>query len=360
MKLLERRVTRRSLVAGSGIAAAAWAARPFLRASAASDQPPADFTAVAVDRAPIDPEDPAWVRAKPFKVNLLPQNLVLPRLTEAGTKALDLRVLYDAGRVAFLLEWMDAHRDTELGTVTQYRDGVAVMFPEDPTSAVVPSYTMGNPGGPCIMYHWKSDWQFEPTYDVDQAYPNMYSDGYPFSGIEAGKMAHATDYLTQGKKEYLTAAAVGNSLSNPILQRQIGPVQKMRAEGFGTIQPDTVQDAQGKGVWKDGVWRVAMSVPREQAKFSFTDGLLVPLAFAAWDGSRRERNGQKGYAPWSTMAVGSPATASGPARAGISVQSSRAGNRPKAPLIIGGAGTAVLAIVSVFLAIRMRRPFKNH
>jgi DMSO reductase family type II enzyme heme b subunit len=82
---------------------------------------------------PSEPDDPLWAQAAPATVPLNPQQTVVPRLKEAGAKQIGVRGLYDAQRLALLLEWQDAHKDVDLGTVLRYRDAVAVQFPEDPT-----------------------------------------------------------------------------------------------------------------------------------------------------------------------------------------------------------------------------------
>ena len=306
MKLHERTSSRRA-VAGSGVAAAAaWASRPFIQPASAQAQV-AEIIAVRVEQAPVDPDDPYWEAAAAVEIPLLPQNIVLPRVTEAGVEVVAVRALLDAERIGFLLEWRDARPDMDLGTVSQYRDAVAIQFPAD-LSLPTPSILMGQTDNPVIIYHWKSDWQFGPTYDVDEAYPNMHNDWYPFSGVPAGEIPEATDYITGGRPEYLTAAAVGNTLADPLAQKSIGPVQKMRAEGFGTIEPDQTQDARGSGAWRDGVWRIAIAVPRTQAAFAFSEGMVIPVAFAVWDGSRGERNGQKAFSPtWHNLSEALPA-----------------------------------------------------
>ncbi len=304
MKLAEHSTRRRVLV-GTTLAALVWASRPFTGSAKAQQQAAPTIIATRVGKAPIDPEDPAWGQASATPVTLNPQNIVLPRIQEAGAKSIAVRALFDKDRLAFLLEWSDAHKNVDLGTVMQYRDAVALQFPEDP-SLPTPSFTMGQTGNGVVIYHWKSDWQFGSLHDVDEAYPNMYSDWYPQSGVPAGGMAEARDYLTRGHKEYLTAAAAGNMLADPLVQEKIGPVQKMRAEGFGTIEPHPSQDAQGKGAWSDGTWRIAIAVPRQQERFHLNEGMSLPVGFAAWDGSRDERNGQKAYSFWYTLSMGEP------------------------------------------------------
>ena len=120
-------------------------------------------------------------------------------------------------------------------------------------------------------------------------------------------MAEASDYLTKGDATFLTAAAAGNAMADPLKQAEIGPIQKLRAEGFGTLEPHEAQDSQGMGAWADGQWRIVISIPRSQESFTFEEGVQIPLSFAVWDGSRDERNGQKSFSQWQTTQLGAVA-----------------------------------------------------
>ena len=326
---------------GGAVAALAWASRPLWKRASAAE--PA-IVASKVNSIPTDPTDAAWGQAAAGNVMMLPQTVTLPRVKEAGAKTLNVRALYDAQRVALLIEWPDAHQDTDLGTVMQFRDGVAAMFVEDP-SLGLPPITMGFADKAVIIYHWKSDWQFGNLKDVDEAYPNMYADWYQFSGVEAGKVAEASDYLTKGRKEYLTAAAAGNMLADPLLQAKIGPVQKMRAEGFGTLEPHPTQDGAGKGAFQNGGWSVLLSFPRKQDKYTMQEGTPFSVAFAAWDGSRNERDGQKAYSLWNSLTLGLPA----PVRSGTG----------SAFPIIGGAVAVVAVAAAAFIGVRIARGRKG-
>ncbi|MFQ5945776.1 MAG: ethylbenzene dehydrogenase-related protein [Anaerolineae bacterium] len=334
MKPMEIPVRRRALLSGVGASALAWLGRPMVR-SAAPQQGPAVIAAERVAELPTEPDDSLWNESEPTTVPLNPQNLVLPRLMEAGAKEVEVRALYDAERVAFLVEWPDAHDDTDLGTVLEYRDAAAIQFPEDPFGPT-PSFMMGQPDSGVTIYHWKSDWQFGPLYDVEEAYPNMYADLYQLSGVPVGAIPEATDYLTEGRPEYLTAAAVGNSLADPRAQESIGPVQRMRADGFGTIEPDEIQDGGGTGMWRDGAWKIVFSVPLEQPAFTFREGAEFPVGFAIWDGSRRERNGQKAYSVWNTLRLGTAPAAP-----------------PEALPSLGRVGAVLAAILAPILGIRL-------
>ncbi|MFQ6030046.1 MAG: ethylbenzene dehydrogenase-related protein [Dehalococcoidia bacterium] len=350
MKSVIGNISRRHILKSTALAGLIWLTRPLSGGKVQAQE--ASIIATEVSQAPREPQDSAWSAASPVKVALLPQNIVLPRLQEAGAQEIELRVVFDSERLSMLLEWKDAHRDEELGTVMQYRDAVAVQFPEDPALAGT-SFMMGQQGNGVTIYHWKSDWQFGQLKDVDEAYPNMYADWYQFSGVEAGEIAEATDYLTRGDATYLTAAAAGNALADPLVQETVGPVQKLQAQGFGTLEPHDTQDAQGRGEWRDGTWRIAISFPRRQEKFNFENSMTVPLAFAVWDGSRDERNGQKAYSQWQNMQVGA-AVALQPTPVPPLVRPDGGGRGILAP-VLGGVGGVIAAAIAALLAFRIWR-----
>jgi len=57
---------------------------------------------------------------------------------------------------------------------------------------------------------------------------------------------------------------------------------------------------------EDGVWRVVITLPRDQDGFAFERGMTVPVAFAAWDGAARERGGEKGVSTWYFLSLEQP------------------------------------------------------
>ena len=78
---------------------------------------------------------------------------------------------------------------------------------------------------------------------------------------------------------------------------------ELNAEGFGTLTPQSSYDQQirGSGAWRQGRWRVVMVRPLKtdsSQDHQFAPGETVPVAFAVWDGSQRDRNGQKAVSVW--------------------------------------------------------------
>ncbi|MBI2316063.1 MAG: hypothetical protein HYU75_03280 [Betaproteobacteria bacterium] len=292
-------IQRRLLLGAPFAALAGWLLLPARRAHA---QQKAALLAKPVAVVPMDPDDAAWQRADILDIPLAPQAVVKPRTYEVGVKAIAVRALYDDNRLALRLEWRDAASDAMKGGVSAFRDAIAVEFPADP-KAGIPFFGMGEPNRPVTIYQWKSDWQSALNNDVDEKYPNMAVDWYPFSGRGPGEIAEATDYAKkEADKAFLTSWAAGNTLADPALHAQRS-VEKLVARGFGTI---AAAPPEAKAAWKDGVWRAVVTIPRAQEQFTFARGQTVPVAFAAWDGAKSERGGEKAVSTWYFLSLEQP------------------------------------------------------
>lgn len=299
------RITRRLWLSVQLTGGLAWLLGT-LRPAAAQQAQKASLLAKAVARVPDDPHDALWQKADVLDVPLAPQAVVKPRVFEAGIKLLTVRALYDAERVALLLTWRDASESTRIGGPGSFRDAVAIEFPADPATGI-PYFAMGEPDKPVVIYQWKSDWQAAGG-DEEGLYPQMVADWYPFSGRPAGEIAAATDYnKSGGDRAFITSWHAGNSLGDRELQART-PVEKLMAEGFGTLTalPADRQDGAGKATWKDGAWSLLLLLPRAQDRFAFTAGMTAPVAFAAWDGAKSERGGEKAVSTWYFMSLERP------------------------------------------------------
>ena len=299
------RVTRRLWLGIPVVGSLAWLLGAGRPASAQQAQK-ASLLAKAVASVPDDPQDARWQNADSLDVPLAPQAVVKPRIFEVGIKTLTARALYDAERIAILLTWRDASSDARIGGTGAFRDAVAIEFPGDPATGI-PYFAMGEPDKPVVIYQWKADWQSAGAGDEDGLYPQMTVDWYPYSGRAPGEIAAAADYAKSGDRVYVTSWHAGNSLGDRDLQGRT-PIEKLQAEGFGTLTtlPTERQDGRGKAAWKDGVWSLVLIVPRAQDRFAFAPGMTIPVAFAAWDGAKRERGGEKAVSTWYFMSLEKP------------------------------------------------------
>lgn len=87
-------------------------------------------------------------------------------------------------------------------------------------------------------------------------------------------------------------------------------VTNMSAQGFGTLKALDQQDITGKGVWKDGEWRVVFhrkfqdNVP---VGVQFVPGEFKQIAFAIWDGANHETGSKKAISSWWYFRTEAPA-----------------------------------------------------
>lgn len=225
---------------------------------------------------PGDPDDARWKKAPFLAVPLAGQVLARPRWQNHSVDAVTVRAYYNDSAIAFLLEWGDRTRNTDHqpgpepemkeatyplrdltpGPGDKLRDAIRLQFPVAvPVGPERPHFFLGSPGKPVSLWHWQAD--------LDAA----------------GKPA----------------------------------VVKEWAEGFQKpvrAQADPAQDVTGKGVWKDGRWKVMMTrplAPKERARdVTFEPGRLIPFAIHAWDGANGERGLMMALSSWAYVVLEAP------------------------------------------------------
>lgn len=301
--------TRRSALLKALSISGALLAWQSLRPRAAMAAGARMILAKAVAKVPLEPEAAAWQQASPVEVPLSPQVIVKPRVYNVGVNQVRVRAVYDPERLGLLLEWETAQRNVGLGQSHSFGDAAAVQFPAD-LARSMPHFAMGEPGKPVIIYQWKADWEFGPEYDVEEQYPGMVVDFYPYAGKEPGALVEGRDYGAKAAAPWPAVLAYNpawwakNPVANPELKQKT-PVEKLTAAGFSSLthQPPEEQDGLGKAVHKDDGWHVVISIPRKQAGGTLTPGDVLPLNFAVWDGANNERGGEKAVGSWSFLAL---------------------------------------------------------
>lgn len=248
---------------------------------------------------PIDaPFDQAWNFAPALDVVLSGQTTATPRLIVPSIPAIRARALTDDTRFAVLLEWSDPTLDDSVLGVERFADGAAMQFALGSGTSVC----MGQQAGGLNIWHWKADWAADLAaggrLDVADVHPGMPQD------------EQVSDTDDPGPDGFLTARDAGNLRSAPTL---VSSVEDLDAAGFGTLtsQPLDGQNVHGASEHRDGVWRVVMS---RALAADPSDAALVPggpatvVAFAVWDGSHGDRNGQKSVSAWLSLALLGPGT----------------------------------------------------
>ena len=264
-------------------------------------------------KVPADPLASAWIKAPATRVPL--------RTLWMRARTVDhvtVRSVHNGEQIGFLIEWDDAVADQEVLRSQDFRDAAAVQFPvtsialHGPEHAE-PSYMMGDSHGLVNIWHWKADWEadLQRYRDVQDRYAGMAVDLYPFTGdtTHAEEIAIQVKAPTAGLDQtYLTGWGAGNLLSTPTRHSS---VEDLNAIGFGTLTSQSPEDqnVEGRGVWKEGKWRVVMvreMRSRSERDTQFHPGQSLPVAFAVWDGAEGDRDGQKAVSVWQRLDIETP------------------------------------------------------
>ncbi|MBF0159674.1 MAG: hypothetical protein HQL58_09105 [Magnetococcales bacterium] len=237
----------------------------------------------------LDPQALLWENAKAVRVALQPQNVTTPSVTATAVNDITVRSVHNGQWLALLLEWQDTTRDDRI-VVDHFGDQVAVEFPVQYNPAALPSPMMGSAGERVNILQWRASFQadLERGHDLQtrDLYPNAMTDLYPDQVL---KVLDVRPYT----------GAVG--VDNPVAKHRDSPVLDQMAEGFGSLTVKAYQFADGKGVWKDGVWHVVITAPMADEGSSaprLYPGSSSVVAFAVWDGGHKEVGSRKAWSDW--------------------------------------------------------------
>jgi DMSO reductase family type II enzyme heme b subunit len=258
---------------------------------------------VAEGTSLLDPDAAAWNDAQPTDIALM---ALWQR--ESPTDRVGVRSLTNGKEIFVRLEWDDSTKDDDALKAHKFADAAAIQFPINEKDD--PFFAMGEKQIPVNIWQWKSIWEQDVTKyaGVTTSYQRTTTDFYPFDVAGGGTIDRFEDAkkANEVSKTFNTGWGAGNNLS---AQKKGSPVEELNAVGFGTLtsQPMEEQNVNGKGVWKDGTWRVVFtrSLSGDGTKdVNLKLGATIPIAFAVWNGSLGDRNGQKMVSNWVRMQIG--------------------------------------------------------
>jgi mono/diheme cytochrome c family protein len=201
---------------------------------------------------------------------------------------------HDGKTLMLRLAWEDLTQNDSQLRHEDFHDGAAVQLS---SAADPPFFGMGDESGSVLIWSWKASWQEDQAgyRDLESIYPKMHLDTYyPVQkNLKAGERPDPKAVgAPHHDPRFLSGWGAGNPMSNP---ERPSAVEVVRAKGQGTLtsQEREVQTVRGKAVWDRGIWTLEIKVEltRERSEDRF-------IAFAVWDGTQGDRNGQKSVSIW--------------------------------------------------------------
>lgn len=228
-----------------------------------------------------DPLDRAWTSVGADKIELIAQDVQEPTLEKPSVDSVWVRSLNNGRWISFQLEWEDGTENTIIRS-DKFSDSAAVELPLWPQQ--LPDHRMGSDGEPVHLMLWKASSQRARESAISftaQNYPNMWCDYYLFERFCGSAVSAAA---CEGEVKKVVPALAEN---NPIVPGVVRVVEELYAETWNNVVSHENQLARGKGVWKDGRWRLVISRPivSEDERDASLEGRTKTFAsFAVWDG----------------------------------------------------------------------------
>jgi len=223
-----------------------------------------------------------WQKAKAGTVEAYPQTTIEMNDAKlmhenANNKAKKVRVktIQNGEYVAFLVQWKDATKSIQEGYASDvYGDGFAIQLPT--TLDKLPYIGMGSDGRAVIVHLQKATGKtYEPNNNQDVYHQLNSSNQNAFAGD-----------LTTYKAN---VGAQGN-----------GDYQKVFiAEGFRSTTQirDTSEASRMEMRYENGTWNGLLVRKLKSEHLDLSKGSF-PVAFAFWDGSKKNRDGSKLLTSW--------------------------------------------------------------
>ncbi len=291
MTIVSQGLTRRRVLQGAVLGAGASAL--FACGPDVYDGP--GILAGRVEKVPVgDFDAAAWALGLHSRIDLGPQDLVLPQKLVPSVTSMRVTALHDEAMLGFLLEWDDADVNDLTVRVDDFRDACAVMLvagAEDESLR-----TMGSATRPSTLLHWKADWQRdvnEGRQGLDAVYPNRSIDVYPIVYDVAPADVTIESYEAVDATQWLPGVDVANPMSAAL---RITPVEKAIAYGFSTTETASVQDVFGRGERTESGWRVIITKPlspTEPGEIAIKPASTCTCAFAVWSGGDQDAGSRK-------------------------------------------------------------------
>jgi mono/diheme cytochrome c family protein len=254
------------------------------------------ITAVRLAQIDEAPDGAAWNDVSPVHIRLVPlwwRNEFTPTVA--------VQAAHDGTTIALRLSWADAQGDFHASRSEAFEDAIAVSLSRDE-----PFLGMGMTNAPVDLWFWDADRQ-HGLHDIEEEHPRLAVDIYPLSE----SVAASPEYGRPGTEAsdmpdlLLPARATGNQIV-PRADAPAASALEVGGPGSVTFRPPVSQLVEARGAWNEGQWAVVMTHPLDAGAgggLTLKAGESVSVALAVWDGSQRDRNGQKLISIWQELVL---------------------------------------------------------
>jgi DMSO reductase family type II enzyme heme b subunit len=263
---------------------------------------PERMTIVAkrVKALPSSGGDEHWANSEPVHLQMTP----LWWRNDAPF-GLTVQAVHDGTTIALRLAWNDSSAEYHASRTESFEDGVALELYR---GAAEPFLGMGDQSSPVDVWFWDADRQTALAAD-DAQYPNKVVDVYPFSesAVDSAELNRPGARMADQPDISLPARATGNPIVPAGSDESGGTALHAAGPRTVTFRVAQSQIVHANGRWRDGRWAVVMTRPMQVSSpndgVSLEPGARASVAFAVWDGSHRDRNGQKSVTIWQVLEI---------------------------------------------------------
>ena len=216
-------------------------------------------------------DDSIWNEALAVPISIIPV-----RARKNPLSRLTVQSLHNGSKIAIKMQWEDPTPDSILKN--KYVDQSAIQFAiwgADIKDS--PFYGMGEKEKPVNIWHWKADARQEIIQNVKLEQKSFAKTSSPITGM----------------------------FLNPFTE---SPVEEINSRGIGTLTVQSLKDQQveGRGYWQNGRWRVVFIRDLQTLSkwdVDFMNNNQILLAFALWDGNKKDMNANKMVSFWQILSL---------------------------------------------------------
>jgi mono/diheme cytochrome c family protein len=236
-----------------------------------------------------------WRESPAVRLNLVPL-----WWRDDAVASVQVQAVHDGKDLALRLEWADPTADLHAGKVEAFKDAAAMQLAPGGNE---PFLGMGLTQSPIDLWLWDAD-RGRTGGQVEDVNPRVVVDIYPFTEktVETAEYSRPGTLTAAQADVALPAQAVGNLIARSMTHPSGASSLTAGGPGSATFLSAKSQLVSASGQWHQGQWVVLMrrtlNVGGNENGVSLAPGAKASAAFAIWEGSHRDRNGQKQVTVW--------------------------------------------------------------